>query len=82
MTRIIDNGASLYRGVRYTATDEGWDIGDPVGMGDTPAEAVLDLTLRIHEREEERRARSRTAGPASPRFEDVLAFFRDQGVVK
>jgi hypothetical protein len=82
MTRIIDNGASLYRGVRYTATDEDWDIGDPVGMGDTPAEAALDLARHLHEREEERRARSHTAGPKSPRFEDVLEFFRSQGVVK
>jgi hypothetical protein len=80
MTRIIDNGASLYRGVRYTATDEGWDLGDPVGHGDTPTEALIDLSRQLHEREEERKERS--AGPRSPRFEDVLAFFREQGVVK
>src|SRR5581483_483953 len=40
---ITDNGPSLYPGVRYTAVSSEWDLGDPVGHGDTPELAEGDL---------------------------------------
>jgi len=47
---ITDNGPSLYPGVRYTAVSSEWDLGDPVGHGDTPELAEADLSEQLEDR--------------------------------
>lgn len=32
-----------FRDCDYQATREGWDLGDPIGHGETEAEAIADL---------------------------------------
>lgn len=40
---VYDPPPIPFRDCDYQATREGWDLGDPIGHGETPAEAIADL---------------------------------------
>ena len=39
----------------WMATLEGWDLGEPVGLGETEEDAIYDLEEQIEQEEEDRR---------------------------
>ncbi len=41
-----------WRGADYSATYEDYDLGDPIGHGSTPEEAIADLWMEIEMDEE------------------------------
>jgi len=48
------------RSYDWEATEEGWDLGDPIGYGPTEAAAIDELQLLLESFEEERERYSRT----------------------